>query len=148
MPVLIVVTLAYLFFFAVVGLIAVAEIADRRERRRRKLVSVHTPLLGLSVTQAFDPAFAPLWEAQIPALERISKADFAGVPLRRLNRSFAGVTGRFPEIFEGCGIEQWVLFLQQEELVLWFAGRVRITDKGREFLRFRFICDVSMAGKE
>src|SRR5581483_11811390 len=143
MPVLIVVTLAYLFFFAVVGLIAIAEIADRRERRQRRLVSVHTPLLGLSVTVAFDPVFAPLWEAQIPALERISKADFAGVPLRSLNRSFAAMTARFPEIFEGCGIEQWVLFLQQEELVLWFAGRVRITDKGREFLRFRFTCNVS-----
>jgi hypothetical protein len=147
-PVLILVASAYLFFFVVIALIAIAEIADRRERKRQRLTYEHMPLVGMSVTQAFDPVYASLWEAQIPALERIGRARAYGLSLRKLTRSFRCVCSRFPEIFDGCGLEQWILFLQQEELVAWNAGRVRITNKGTEFLRFRFTSNVTLAGKE
>ena len=137
MPVLIIVLSAYLFFFAVIALIAIAEYADRRERRQ---LSEHgslpvVSLAGMTASQASDPYYFGFWQAQVPGLRLIHGAGHAGTYVRNLRSCFVAVCRRFPEIYDGHTLEQWVHFLQQEQLVFCSGDKVRITPQGSEFLR-------------
>jgi hypothetical protein len=139
MPVLIVVIAAYLFFFAVISLIAIAEYADARERRRRGHAEVEPwPMAGFSVAQAFQPVYARFWEAQVPVLLVVSAGGRAGVPVSRLNSSFRRIAGRFPELLDGCSLDRWIGFLEREQLVACRTERVSITPQGLQFLGHGF----------
>ena len=137
MPVLIIVLSAYLFFFAVIALIAIAEYADRRERRQ---AAEHSggpvvSLGGMTAGQASDPYYFGFWQAQVPGLRLIHDAGHAGTHVRNLRSCFAMVCRRFPEIYDGHTLEQWVRFLQQEQLVACSGEKVKITPHGSDFLR-------------
>ncbi len=139
MPVLIVVLAAYLFFFAIISLIAIAEYADARERRRRGTTAVEPwTMAGLTVAQAFSPVYVRFWESQVPALLVISAGGRSGVPVTRLAASFRRTSSRFPELFDGCGLDQWIAFLQRERLVSCQTERVSITPQGMQFLKHGF----------
>jgi len=137
MPVLIIVLSAYLFFFAVIALIAIAEYADRRERRqvveRGNLPVVS--LAGMNANQASDPYYFGFWQAQVPGLRLIHDSGHAGTHVRNLRSCFVAVCRRFPEIYDGYTLEQWVRFLQQEQLVSCNGEKVKITPQGSDFLR-------------
>ena len=137
MPVLIIVLSAYLFFFAVIALIAIAEYADRRERRHiaERGNSPAVSLAGMSAAQASDPYYFGFWQAQVPGLRLIHDAGHSGTPIRNLRSCFVAVCRRFPEIYDGHTLEQWVRFLQQEQLVFCSGEKVRITAQGSDFLR-------------
>ena len=81
MPVLIIVLSAYLFFFAVIALIAIAEYADRRERRHiaERGNSPVVSLAGMSAAQASDPYYFGFWQAQVPGLRLIHDAGHSGL---------------------------------------------------------------------
>jgi hypothetical protein len=139
MPVLLVVLAAYLFFFAIIFLIAIAEYADARERRRRGTAPVEPWLMaGFTVAQAFSPVYTRFWEAQVPALLVISASGRSGVPVARLAASFRRTSGRFPELFDGCSMDQWIAFLERERLVRCRTERVTITPQGLQFLNHGF----------
>jgi hypothetical protein len=139
MPVLIVVIAAYLFFFAVISLIALAEYADARERRRRGTAEVEPwPMAGFNVAQAFQPVYARFWEAQVPVLLVVRAGGRAGVPVSRLNSSFRRIAARFPELLDGCSLDQWIGFLEREQLVACRTERVAITPQGLQFLAHGF----------
>jgi len=139
MPVLIVVLAAYLFFFAIISLIAIAEYADARERRQRATAAVEPWMMaGLTVAQAFSPVYVRFWEAQVPALLMISASGRSGVPVTRLAGSFRKTSGRFPELFDGCSLDQWISFLEKERLVRCQTERVAITPEGMQFLNHGF----------
>ncbi|MGE5206222.1 MAG: hypothetical protein ACM3PW_11430 [Chlamydiota bacterium] len=137
MPVLIIVLSAYLFFFAVIALIAIAEYADRRERRQmaERGTSPAVSLAGMSAGQASDPCYFGFWQAQVPGLRLIHDAGHSGTQMRNLRYCFVAAARRFPEVYDGHTLEQWVRFLQQEQLVFCSGERVRITPQGRDFLR-------------
>jgi hypothetical protein len=137
MPVLIIVLSAYLFFFAVIALIAIAEYADRRERRHiaERGNNPVVSLSGMSAAQACDPYYFGFWQAQVPGLRLIHDAGHSGTHLRNLRSCFVAVCRRFPEIYDGHSLEQWVRFLQQEQLVSCSGEKVRITPQGSDFLR-------------
>jgi hypothetical protein len=139
MPVLIVVLAAYLFFFAVISLIAIAEYADARERRRRGNSGVEPwAIAGFTVAQASRPVYTAFWQAQVPVLLLISASGRAGVPVARLTACFRKVSNRFPELFDGCSQAQWILFLEHEHLVSCKTERVTITPQGQQFLNHGF----------
>jgi hypothetical protein len=137
MPVLIIVLSAYLFFFAVIALIAIAEYADRRERRQasERGDSPAVSLAGMSSTQASDPYYFGFWQAQVPGLRLIHEAGHSGTHIRNLRSCFIAVCRRFPEIYDGHTLEQWLRFLQQEQLIACSGEKVRITSQGSDFLR-------------
>ncbi|HLK35020.1 MAG TPA: hypothetical protein VKT29_18120 [Terriglobales bacterium] len=139
MPVLIIVLSAYLFFFAVIALIAIAEYADRRERRRVAQPGIISlvSLAGMSVHQSCDPFYFAFWQAQVPALRAIHDGGHGGIHMRSLRPCFAVVCRRFPEIYDGHTLEQWLQFLQQEQLIFCNGEKVRITSQGSEFLRIQ-----------
>jgi hypothetical protein len=138
MPVLIIVLSAYLFFFAVIALIAIAEYADRRERRQiaERGSTPVVSLGGMSAAQASDP-YSGFWQAQVPGLRLIHDAGHSGTHIRNLRSCFVAVCRRFPEIYDGHTLEQWVRFLQQEQLVVCGGEKVRITPQGSDFLRIQ-----------
>lgn len=137
MPVLIIVLSAYLFFFAVIALIAIAEYADRRERSQAPDHGNQPPvsLVGMNASQASDPYYFAFWQAQLPGLRLLHEAGHSGTHIRNLRPSYAAASRRFPEIYDGHTLEQWVRFLQQEQLVSRSGEKVRITPHGTDFLR-------------
>ena len=137
MPVLIIVLSAYVFFFAVIALIAVAEYADRRERRQAVERASGPPvsLAGMSASQASDPYYFGFWQAQLPWLRLVHDSGHGGTYVRNLRSCFAVVCRRFPEIYDGYTLEQWVRFLEQQQLVLCTGQKVKLTPQGSDFLR-------------
>jgi hypothetical protein len=139
MPVLIVVLAAYLFFFAVISLIAIAEYADARERRRRGASEIEPwTVAGFTLAQSSSPLYASFWEAQVPGLLVICASGRNGVLISRLSTCFRKMSGRFPELFDGCSLDQWICFLAREQLVIFKTERVTITRQGLEFLNHGF----------
>jgi len=51
---------------------------------------------------------------------------------------FNKAAARFPEVYDGCGFERWVQFLEDLQLIVWTGHSVRLTQHGREFLEYRF----------
>lgn len=137
MPVLIIVLSAYLFFFAVIALIAIAEYADRRERSQLPDHDSQPPvsLAGITASQAADPYYFGFWQAQLPGLRLLHDAGHSGTHISNLRSCFAAACRRFPEIYDGHTLEQWVRFLQQEQLVSCSGDKIRITPYGTDFLR-------------
>ncbi len=139
MLVLILAAGSFLVFIAVLACLFVAHTLESREISRSRNVWQQRATL-LSVEQAFDPIFAPLWEAPIAAL-RLVNSSRRGVPPGRLRPIFSRAAACFPEIYDGCDFMQWLEFLQHEDLVAWNANKVVLTTKGEEFLENRFVTD-------
>jgi len=83
-----------------------------------------------SIADAFDPERAILWEAQIPALERIG----SGISVPRFFESYSGSLRLYPELFEGTSLTAWLQFLRESALVEVAGSEVRLTEEGRVFL--------------
>jgi hypothetical protein len=96
----------------------------------------------LSITQAFEPIYAPLWEGPVSALQLVSSAK-SGISAARLQPIFRRAAARFPEIYEGCEFVQWLELLEYEDLISRDpdSNKVSITGKGKEFLANRFVTD-------
>lgn len=134
---------SFLVFLAVLGCLLVAHTLESREiTRKRNVWTSRHPVRLLSITQAFEPIYAPLWEAPVTALELVSSAK-SGIAAGRLQPIFRRAASCFPEIYEGCEFMQWLEFLECEDLVYWDPERnkVFISEKGKEFLANRFVTD-------
>jgi hypothetical protein len=86
----------------------------------------------LSITDAFDPDHAIVWQSQAPALRLIGR----GVALSVLSEFFRHFSSIYPELFEGIAFDEWLRFLQASELVVRVGPEVRLTANGREFLDY------------
>jgi hypothetical protein len=128
-------------FFLVMAWLRVASAHESREIHRQLIATHAKPLSLLSITDAFDPIHAILWEAPIAALQVIDSAGASGIPVARLHSIFVKAAARFPEIYEGCSFVQWLQFLEQNRLISWNGYRAILTLEGREFLKCRFISD-------
>ena len=133
---------SFLVFIAILACLFVAHTLESREVTRKRNVWTHRPVRLLSITQAFEPIYAPLWEAPVSALQLISSTK-SGIPANRLEPIFRRASASFPEIYEGCEFVQWLQFLECEDLVWWDPekNKVTITEKGKEFLANRFVSD-------
>lgn len=118
-----------------------ASTRESRMIRTQRKQTLTKPLALLSITEAFEPVYATLWEAPIAALELIDSAGPAGIPAARLQPIFVQAAARFPEIYNGCSFVQWLQFLEHLQLVSWNGYRLVLTHEAREFLTFRFTTD-------
>jgi hypothetical protein len=125
----------------IVAWLCVASTRESREIHRQTIATPPKPLSLLSITDAFDPIYAILWEAPIAALELVDSAGTPGLPVARLHSIFVKAAASFPEIYEGCSFVQWLQFLERLQLVSWNGYRVVLTPEAREFLRYRFTTD-------
>jgi hypothetical protein len=140
-PVLILAAASFLLFFFVVALLCVADTLESRTLRRKRIPPQAKSLELLSIAEAFDPIYSVLWEAPIAALELIDAGGRAGVPVARLRPIYKGAAARFPEIYDGCSLLQWLQFLEETELISWHSYKLVLTPDGQAFLRFRFVTD-------
>jgi len=144
MPLLILAIALFLGFFVVVALLRVASTGESQEICRHRIQTTETltrPLALLSITEAFDPVHAILWEAPIAALQVIDSAGSVGIPVARLRPIFVKAAACFPEVYDGCSFVQWLQFLEQNQLISWQAQSAVITHEAREFLKYRFTSD-------
>jgi hypothetical protein len=142
MLVLILAAGSLLVFIAVLVCLLVAHTLESREITRRRNVWSHRPVKLLSISQAFEPIYAPLWEAPVSALQLANSAK-SGISAARMQPIFLRAAACFPEIYEGCEFVQWLEFLEYEDLISWDpdSNKVSITGKGKEFLANRFVTD-------
>ncbi|HET7208095.1 MAG TPA: hypothetical protein VFI95_16070 [Terriglobales bacterium] len=129
---------SFLVFVSVLACLLVAHTLEAREIARSRNIWNHSRLTLLSITQAFDPIYAPLWEAPIQALQ-LAGSTRSGIHALRLRPVFRQAASCFPEIYDGCEFVQWLEFLAHEDLIAWRGERVVITAKGKEFLANRFV---------
>ena len=139
MPVLVLALSCFVAFVVILGMLAVAHAKETREARRTLAFSGGQPFTVLSMLDAFDPAAAVLWETQVPALELIHAAGARGVPQDRLHRLFFASLSAYPELYEGCGFDSWLGFLEQAQLVTRTPSRAFLTPEGEAFLRYRIV---------
>jgi hypothetical protein len=99
----------------------------------------------LSITLAFDPDNALVWETQIPILQLISIAGPHGISVRRLHRAYLESARCYPELYEGSSFKRWLEFLECAQLVACIdEQRVLLTSQGREFLHYRITAKEAM----
>ena len=142
MLVLILAAGSFLMFVAILACLFIAHTLESREITRKRNLWTQSHVRLLSITQAFEPIYAPLWEAPIAALQVVNSAKW-GTPAGRLEPIYRQASTAFPEIYDGCEFVQWLQFLEGEDLVGWHPekNRVTITEKGKEFLANRFVRD-------
>jgi hypothetical protein len=131
----------FLGFFLIVAGLCFASTRESREIYRQTIATPAKPLSLLSITDAFDPIYAILWQAPIAALELVDSAGTPGMPVERLHSIFVKAAASFPEIYEGCSFVQWLQFLAQAQLISWSGYRLVLTPEAREFLKYRFTTD-------
>lgn len=146
MWVLILAIASFLVFVSIVLLLWLADALENRKLPFQETPCIAEPFTFLSIPQAFEPIFAPLWEAPVHALEVARSGGVPGVPVSRLRSTFAKAAARFPEVYDGHGFEQWLQFLESAEFVHWSGQRAVLTHKGREFLQYRFTTDALVQG--
>ena len=142
---LIVAIASFVTFYAIAFLLWLADALESREVRRNRSQrpgsAQEETLPYLSISQAFDPIFAVLWEAPIDALSLVESGGPSGIPVSRLRPIVSRAALRFPEFYDGCSFEQWVRFLENTQLIAWKGQRAILTQEGRYFLAYRFVSD-------
>jgi len=129
---------SFLAYIGILALLCLADTLETRTRRARPRIRRVDPFSTLNVAQAFEPIYAALWEAPIRALDQLRSAGTGSLPASRLHPIFREAAARFPEIYDGYNFEQWLRFLENNELIHWDGQQVALTGKGREFLAYRF----------
>jgi hypothetical protein len=140
MLVLVLAASSFLMFLAVLACLFVADTLESREITHKQNVWTERPRSLLCIPQAFEPIYAPLWEAPLAAL-RVAASTKAGVPATRLYPMFREGARHFPEVYDGCEFAQWLTFLVCEDLISWHldTNQVSITETGKKFLENRFV---------
>ena len=134
MPLLVVVA-AVVAFVVVVGLLLLADLAERKHGRQLRLGPLSQPFSALSIVHAFDPERFMLWDTQLPLLEQLCSAGSKGCPLVQMYSFYLQLARRFPELYEGSSFEHWLGFLAAAELVRLEPDRGYLTAQGRQFVQ-------------
>ncbi|HMK22739.1 MAG TPA: hypothetical protein VK466_10420 [Terriglobales bacterium] len=129
---------SFLAYIGILALLCLADTLETRTRRARPHIRRVEPFSTLNIAQAFEPIYATLWEAPILALDNLRSAAPGGLPASRLHPIFREAAARFPEVYDGYNFQQWLQFLENNELIDWDGQLVSLTRKGREFLAYRF----------
>jgi hypothetical protein len=141
MWVLVLAIASFLAFFSIVPLLWLAKALESRNIQHKRRGCLEQPFTFLSINHAFEPTFAPLWEAPIHGLELMKSAGAQGIPVSRLRPIFNKTAVRFPEMYDGYSFEQWLQFLEDTELACWTGHKFVLTPRGREFLVYRFMTE-------
>jgi hypothetical protein len=146
MLVLIFAVASFVVFLLILVLLCLADTLESRHiRRRKRIQTLETPPATLSITQAFDPIFAVLWEAPFAALQLMESFGPSGISAARVRPIFKKAAARFPEIYDGYSFSQWLDFLEETHLISWNGETVRLTPAGRAFLTYRFVTEAMVA---
>lgn len=86
---------SFLAFVSIVLLLWLADVLETRKPRPERKVHLEPPFPALSIAQAFEPVFAPLWEAPVQALELVQSGGAHGIAVSRLRPTFNKATARF-----------------------------------------------------
>jgi len=117
-------------------------VAAKRNAPAPLTVRTTIPFTVLSLTQAFDPEHAILWQTQVPVLNFIGAMGGLGRRTAELERLYSSLARRYPELYEGTSFSAWLAFLMESGLIAVCAGTVTITPDGGLFLHC-FSCQES-----
>jgi hypothetical protein len=132
---LLVVIAAGIAFILIVGLLLLADIAERKRVQQLRLGPLSQPFSALSVVHAFDPERFMLWDTQLPLLQPLGSAGSKGCALAELCSSYLQLAKRYPELYEGTSFEHWLGFLAASELMRLETDRAYLTVEGQQFVK-------------
>ena len=79
-----------------------------------------------------------IWESQLAVLEYLNAVGEAGAAVADLKvRFYDGAAERYPLLFANYPVENYLAFLQTQDLITTAAGVARITQRGRDYLAWR-----------
>jgi hypothetical protein len=90
LSILLAIALFFAFFLVAAGF-GDASTRESREIRRQTLTTLAKPVSLLSITEAFDPIYAILWQAPIAALELVESAGAQAYQLHNCIRFLSGL---------------------------------------------------------
>jgi hypothetical protein len=140
-----------LFLFFVLPFIAIffarvmARMPDSRVSERIWQEASGKAFSVLSITLAFDPDHALVWETQVPMLQLVSESGRHGISVTHLREAYFESACHYPEIYDGFTFEQWLEFLEDAQLVASTGKHVLLTSKGRDFLHYRITAEAAIA---
>jgi hypothetical protein len=143
---LLVLVAAVIAFVLIVGLLLLADLAERKHVQQLRLGPLSQPFSALSIAHAFDPERFILWDTQLPLLEQLGSAGSKGCPLAQLYSFYLQLARRYPELYEGSSFEHWLGFLAASELVRLETDRSYCTAEGRQFVQ-EFLKSRAAAGR-
>ena len=102
--------------------------------RERALVRL---LAANSIIQNFERTYMLIWGSQIAAIQFLNSVGRDGIEIERLRPIYDQAVSQFPEIYKDTySFEQWLGFVQSQQLVFRNESHVGITLMGREFLKY------------
>lgn len=96
----------------------------------------------LTLSDAFEPELAPIWEPQIEMLRLIREAGPPGLDYELLRPAQLRLAQKYPELYEGSDLESWLEAMEQAELIEWSDSTVKLTAAGLAFLKCRLVVTV------
>ena len=97
----------------------------------------HRDFSIVSLSDAFEPELACIWEPQIEILLRIKEAGATGLELEQLRPVHRQFVETYPELYEGSDLESWLEAMERTELIAWSGEQVWLTAAGTAFLKCR-----------
>jgi len=77
-----------------------------------------------------DDDFALLWRTHVPVLRLLNSAGHNGISTASMMPVYQEFARHYPELCDGEKFSDWLLWLQQAEIVVRRDDTVEITDKG------------------
>jgi len=111
-------------------------VAARRTAPPEPTSDTSAPFTVLSLTQAFEPSSAVLWQTQLPALALVASSGRNGLATTELQPIYRSLLRQYPELYEGTSFGAWVRFLVEAGLISVFGTTVTITEEGRLLLHY------------
>ena len=101
--------------------------------RERFLVRL---LAANSIIQAFEQTYSAIWGSQIGVLQFLNSGGPDGVQSALLQPWYDQAAARHSDVFTNYTFDQWLGFLETQQLILRKETAVLITLEGREFLKY------------
>jgi hypothetical protein len=92
-------------------------------------------LAAAAIIQQFERTYAQIWGSQLGALQFLNSLP-AGADAQVIRPWYDQAAGRDPQIFQNYSFDQWLGFLQSQQLIIRKENMVAITLEGREFLKY------------
>lgn len=96
----------------------------------------------VSLSDAFEPELAAIWEPQIEVLRLIREGGVEGIHFELLRPVHRQLLERYPELYEGSDLESWLEAMESAELITWSESVVKLTAVGMAFLKCRPVVTV------
>ena len=93
-------------------------------------------MAAASIVQEFERIYSIVWGSQLGALQFLNSAGVDGTETLSLQAWYDQAAAQYVDTYTNYTFEQWLGFLQSQQLIVRANDQVGITLEGREFLKY------------